>query len=186
MRGAFNSTTYQNFTVTVLPLGAQPPTPSGGDTVWASFKYVVVGMTVSFSDNSYGQAVGCIWDFGDGKGSTRQNPDHLYARPGTYNVTLTVLGADNKSYVVSTRISVGQNMPLTENKQGWSIAITKDLILRVSAIGTLILGFVLCISVSIVKDVPIITRRGRMTLGVVLVLVSLYFFLFVSNQWLGG
>jgi len=30
------------------------------------------------------------WDFGDNQTSTQQNPTHVYANPGTYNVTLTV------------------------------------------------------------------------------------------------
>ncbi|MBS1632544.1 MAG: PKD domain-containing protein, partial [Bacteroidetes bacterium] len=29
-----------------------------------------------------------IWDFGDGSGSSQVNPTHVYASPGTYNITL--------------------------------------------------------------------------------------------------
>ena len=31
-----------------------------------------------------------LWDFGDGQGSTLENPVHIYQQAGTYNVTLTV------------------------------------------------------------------------------------------------
>lgn len=35
-----------------------------------------------------------LWDFGDGKGSTEQNPWHKYEAEGTYNVKLTVTSDD--------------------------------------------------------------------------------------------
>jgi len=35
-------------------------------------------------------AVSYLWDFGDGVGSTLQNPTHTYATAGTYSVTLVV------------------------------------------------------------------------------------------------
>lgn len=44
-----------------------------------------------------------LWDFGDGSGSTVQNPTHLFAGPGTYTVTLIVsndCGADTTTQQV--------------------------------------------------------------------------------------
>ena len=32
------------------------------------------------------------WDFGDGSGSTTQNPTHIYDQSGVYTVTLTTTG----------------------------------------------------------------------------------------------
>ena len=46
------------------------------------------GATVSFTDNS-NQANSWLWDFGDGSGSTAQNPNKIYLTPGTYSVKLT-------------------------------------------------------------------------------------------------
>ena len=33
-----------------------------------------------------------VWNFGDGKRSTEENPVHRYRKEGTYNVQLVVLG----------------------------------------------------------------------------------------------
>lgn len=47
-------------------------------------------LTVQFTDQSEGDAVGWSWTFGDGKTSTLRNPTHTYTEPGTYPVTLAV------------------------------------------------------------------------------------------------
>ncbi len=49
------------------------------------------GNTVNFTDTTFvqnGIAATWVWDFGDGNTSTQQNPTHVYAAPGTYNVKL--------------------------------------------------------------------------------------------------
>ncbi|MCC5916968.1 MAG: PKD domain-containing protein, partial [Cryomorphaceae bacterium] len=48
--------------------------------------------TTQFFDQSTGNRpiVSHLWNFDDGNSSTIQNPNHLYANPGTYVVTLTV------------------------------------------------------------------------------------------------
>ena len=49
------------------------------------------GTAVVFTDTSTGApAVSWSWNFGDGTTSTEQNPTHLYAAPGNYQITLTV------------------------------------------------------------------------------------------------
>ena len=50
----------------------------------------VAPVTVSFTDRSAGTVVYWSWSFGDGEGSTSQNPSHTYNEIGTYSVTLTV------------------------------------------------------------------------------------------------
>jgi len=45
---------------------------------------------VAFTDWSLGDPSSWTWDFGDGDRSTAQNPEHIYAEPGLYDVTLTV------------------------------------------------------------------------------------------------
>lgn len=47
------------------------------------------GNIISFFDNTPGNITAWDWDFGDGNTSNLQNPTHLYATGGTYNVTLT-------------------------------------------------------------------------------------------------
>lgn len=46
------------------------------------------------------------WNFGDGAGSTQQNPQHSYANPGTYTVTLQVTDADGQSASVTQQVNV--------------------------------------------------------------------------------
>ncbi len=47
-------------------------------------------LSVQFSDNSTGNPDTWFWEFGDSETSTNQNPAHLYADQGFYNVTLRV------------------------------------------------------------------------------------------------
>jgi hypothetical protein len=53
------------------------------------------GMTplvVQFTDSSTGPINSWLWDFGDGKTSTQQNPRHIYYQTGRYTVTLMLNG----------------------------------------------------------------------------------------------
>ena len=51
----------------------------------------ISSLTIQFTDTSTGaKPVQWIWNFGDGKTSTVQNPVHSYSSPGTYTVTLYV------------------------------------------------------------------------------------------------
>ncbi len=60
----------------------------------ASFFASVTGgtapLTVQFTNNSTGLALGTTWQFGDGATSTHPSPLHVYSAPGTYTVTLTL------------------------------------------------------------------------------------------------
>jgi uncharacterized repeat protein (TIGR01451 family) len=51
-------------------------------------------LTMKFTDQSSGNPVQWIWNFGDGKSSTERNPVHKYSRSGTYKVTLYVRSQD--------------------------------------------------------------------------------------------
>jgi PKD repeat protein len=62
-------------------------------------------LTVSFTDLSSGTSIDAwAWDFGDGATSTVQNPTHLYAAPGTYDVTLIASSAACADTAVSTAL----------------------------------------------------------------------------------
>lgn len=52
--------------------------PSGGD------------YGIQFVDYSYGNPTSWDWDFGDGESSSEQNPLHVYAEDGIYEVCLTI------------------------------------------------------------------------------------------------
>ncbi len=51
-----------------------------------------VPLEVSFTDASQGEIMTRTWDFGDGTSSEEKNPVHTYQEPGTYTVTLSVIG----------------------------------------------------------------------------------------------
>lgn len=52
----------------------------------------VAPLTVNFGDASTGDITSCLWDFGDNKTSTEENPAHTYDNPGIYTVSLFVSG----------------------------------------------------------------------------------------------
>ncbi|MFH1076379.1 MAG: PKD domain-containing protein [Pseudomonadota bacterium] len=49
-------------------------------------------LTVQFADTSTGTVTTRLWNFGDGKTSSEQNPWHAYNKKGDYTVSLTVTG----------------------------------------------------------------------------------------------
>jgi len=55
--------------------------------------------SIDFSGSAHGgvQPYSWYWDFGDGNFSDEQNPNHTYANPGNYTVTLTVTDAEENS-----------------------------------------------------------------------------------------
>ncbi|MEU6424859.1 LamG-like jellyroll fold domain-containing protein [Microbispora sp. NPDC046973] len=46
------------------------------------------------------------WSYGDGVVETGQTASHTYAQPGTYRITLTVTGADNRTNVTTQTVTV--------------------------------------------------------------------------------
>ena len=54
---------------------------------------VTCGTPVAFRDQSHNTPTSWRWDFGDGLGSTQQHPQHTYANPGVYTVSLRVCNA---------------------------------------------------------------------------------------------
>ncbi|TNE62774.1 MAG: PKD domain-containing protein [Bacteroidetes bacterium] len=89
--------------------------PAGIDTSFVSqavlgppatnFTWSANGPTVTFTNTTVnGQSY--LWDFGDGNTSTEVSPEHTYAAPGDYTVTLTVTN-------VCTTTSKSQTFNLT-------------------------------------------------------------------------
>ena len=62
------------------PVADFNPTPSSG----------VIPLDVVFNNNSTGNSISYIWDFGDNNISTDQNPNYIFNAIGTYTTTLTV------------------------------------------------------------------------------------------------
>ena len=99
--------TLNNWQLTLTALSDDtPPEPVAPV---ANFSYSASGLTVSFSDlstdannniNSYS------WDFGDGNASGDANPQHNYAEPGSYQVSLTVTDSTGLTDTHSQTIAV--------------------------------------------------------------------------------
>lgn len=56
--------------------------------------------TLQFVDQSTGNPLFWNWDFGDGTTSTEQNPLHIFPNEGSYQVCLTITGADTSCFSI--------------------------------------------------------------------------------------
>jgi PKD repeat protein len=72
---------------------------------------------IEFTDLSqfYDSSASWFWDFGDGQGSTEQNPTHSYSSSGDFSVTLTITDSDN--YSCSETKGSNIRLPLPEWKE---------------------------------------------------------------------
>ena len=81
----------------------------------AAFDYSVSVRTVTFnssgSSDPNGTIAGYLWNFGDAGTSTAANPQHLYAGPGTYNVTLTVTDNHGATSSITKPVVVSNAAP---------------------------------------------------------------------------
>ena len=71
-------------------------------------------LEVTFTDESTGQITSWGWDFGDGGTSAEQNPTHTYYEPGSYTVSLTVMGpngSDTKTKVDYITVTLVEPIP---------------------------------------------------------------------------
>jgi PKD repeat protein len=76
-----NSGTREDY----ITIGARPDADFTADPVTGT-----VPFAVQFTDQSTGHPTAWAWTFGDGTGSTEQDPVHTYWTGGRYSVTLTV------------------------------------------------------------------------------------------------
>ena len=68
----------------------------------ANLTTVCLGDTITFTDSTTNNPTSWNWDFGDGNSSTAQNPTHVYATAGTYDVKLVVTNAYNSDSITKT------------------------------------------------------------------------------------
>lgn len=77
----------------------------------AGFDFVVTSLKVTFTDGSTdsdGTIVSWLWDFGDGKTSTAQNPRHRYGSVDSYDVTLIVTDNDGASDSITQTVDLSK------------------------------------------------------------------------------
>ncbi|MDB9990587.1 PKD domain-containing protein [Flavobacteriales bacterium] len=71
------------------------------------------GTSVTFTDLSTGTPTSWSWDFGDGTTSILQNPTHIYASAGTYDVSLAVNtsnGSDSETKTGFITVNINPNI----------------------------------------------------------------------------
>lgn len=84
---------------------AAPTVNAGNDTIGIQGTKVI--LNGSFTDPGWLDTHNISWDFGDGTSATGTlTPEHTYAVPGTYNVTLTVMDDDGGIGVASLSVDV--------------------------------------------------------------------------------
>ncbi|HFA50235.1 MAG TPA: PKD domain-containing protein [Bacteroidetes bacterium] len=71
-----------------------------------NFQTAATGLTVQFSNLSTNATGGFFWDFGDNTSSSELDPQHVYAMPGSYEVTLTAFNDCGEISTVQT-LNVG-------------------------------------------------------------------------------
>ena len=85
-----------------------------------------IGDVISFQNTSEG-ANSFDWDFGDGSSSTEENPDHIYAANGTYQVTLKATNSGGyDEYTNGLRISYWSFRSDMPNKRGFNPSSVAD------------------------------------------------------------
>ncbi|MDX1651092.1 MAG: PKD domain-containing protein [Brumimicrobium sp.] len=67
-----------------------------------------LGYETAFTDNSTGNVIGWLWDFGDGTGDNQQNPTHEYLSAGSFQATLTVENNFNCTNSITQTVDVNQ------------------------------------------------------------------------------
>ena len=73
--------------------------------VTVAFTSSADGLTLTFV-NASTNATDYQWDFGDGNTSTDENPVHIYANAGSYDVTLTASNSANSAEVTNQAITL--------------------------------------------------------------------------------
>ncbi|HXK36581.1 MAG TPA: PKD domain-containing protein, partial [Candidatus Paceibacterota bacterium] len=95
--------------------------------------YLQIFVDASTSTDDLGIA-SYSWDYGDGGSGSGVMDSHIYAAPGTYTVTLTIVDSGGKSATTSKSVSVVQNTPPTAVISVVSIV---DLMVTLSGSGSL-------------------------------------------------
>ena len=113
----------------VVPSAAADPL--NADFYWAPEEPTDL-QTVNFHDNSSGDPIVWIWDFGDGVTSTNQNPIHMYSDNGVYTIRLTIWDSVNAQSTITKNIMVA-NVPPMADAGGDRIANSHHVVFNASA-----------------------------------------------------
>lgn len=101
--------------------------PSLGEAPKPDFEFQTQGLRAVFNDTTTGNPTGWTWDFGDGSGSSAQNPSHTYAAAGTYNVKLTAAnagGSASKTKLVTVSLGDAPTADFEFQTNGLNVVFT--------------------------------------------------------------
>ncbi|MEX2681410.1 MAG: PKD domain-containing protein [Candidatus Sigynarchaeota archaeon] len=92
---------------------------------------LVEDFPVQFTDMSFAGVRPYVysWDFGDGYSSPSQNPSHVYASPGSYNVNLTITdAASNTSSQILSIVVQADTLPTADFIMTGTPGVNKPLV----------------------------------------------------------
>jgi PKD repeat protein len=94
--------------------GSKPPTAAFSSSPGSPLEGTAVSFDGSGSadPNQGGKIDSYSWSFGDGGSGTGATPSHVYAKAGTYQVSLTVTSHENKTAQVTHNVIVGDESPV--------------------------------------------------------------------------
>jgi PKD repeat protein len=111
---------------TTLPAGGPPTVDFSGQPTSGYSP-----LNVQFTDESIGAITSWKWYFGDGDSSDVQNPSHVYAGPGQFEVTLTATGpggSDSETKVDYITVSLNpDSMWLSQDPSGYPMLLDLDV-----------------------------------------------------------
>jgi PKD repeat protein len=112
MKNKIYSTLISSFFLLILILiGCNEDDDIGTDEPYTLFTFEVTDLTVAFQNATVDDNPGSFsWDFGNGQGSTEENPTYTYDEAGTYNVVLTTTSDSGEDQFERT-VSVTEPIP---------------------------------------------------------------------------
>lgn len=114
---------------TYIPPPPPPPPPPPRKRVHADFGYAISELGTQFYDRSVGpgRMVSWRWSFGDGYGSSRENPFHAFMCRGNFTVQLEVVDEYGNQGSVSAQVRMNETRPLcgivTRGEEGVTVSV---------------------------------------------------------------
>ena len=103
-----------------------PPADCGASFESENIDSLSVQFTAYFEAVDSASAVSWLWDFGDGQSSTDENPIHVYASDGLYEVTLTVISETGCEAISTEHVCVGEVDPGDPECEAWFEVLNTD------------------------------------------------------------
>src|SRR5262249_44844028 len=77
-------------------------------------------LAVSFTNITVGAVKSVLWDFGDGTPvTTNNNPTHIFAGAGKFDVRLTVIGTNGRTNSFDQPVQVTANYEIVSERYSW-------------------------------------------------------------------